>query len=213
MTFGSTSTSDNPLPITLIEFEGALKEDENAVKLNWSTASETNNDYFLIQRTEGQSFSDAAPNEVEWRNIGRKEGYGDSYIKRDYSFIDEEPHHGDNFYRLKQVDKDGTYEYHEIINVNTLEDPDLSGQSSLSVHPNPLSGDKLEITFNNILDQEAEVEILNLKGRVIKSEKLEIGLGSEVTKPLRLDHSLDPGVYSVRVSTDKENLSKNLIVR
>ena len=84
-----------PLPISLISLEGMLID--NAVKLNWATASEVSNDYFTIYRS-----SDG----LQFEKIGTKDGSGNSSQLINYSFVDEDPLNGISYYRLSQTDFD-----------------------------------------------------------------------------------------------------------
>ena len=114
------------LPIELISFEGkALK---NTVELNWTTASEVNNDYVAIER------SDDAINFME---IGRIPGQGDTEEERSYTYVDKAPLQGINYYRLRQVDFNGDVNRHAIIAVEVeLEQV----ASKMNIYPNPSQG-------------------------------------------------------------------------
>lgn len=106
ITLGSSGL-DNPLPVELISFN-ALAENET-VKLNWTTASELNNDYFTVQHsTDG----------VEFTSLGIVDGKGTTQNVSNYAFTDNTPQAGINYYRLKQTDFDGTSSYSNIIAIN-----------------------------------------------------------------------------------------------
>lgn len=92
------------LPIELVSFEGRSYKYYN--QLTWVTVTETNNDYFLIERSE-----DA----YNWDSIGKVYGSGDSHTSIFYTFKDNSYSNTLNYYRLKQVDKNGKYEYSDII--------------------------------------------------------------------------------------------------
>lgn len=92
-----------PLPVSLLSFE-AEKSGSHAL-LTWITSQEINNNYFQIQRSEdGINFTD----------IGKVMGKGTTTTLQSYSFVDEKPLHGTTYYRLKQVDYDGAWEYSPI---------------------------------------------------------------------------------------------------
>lgn len=102
--YGKYGIPLTPLPVELISFSGENKGEENL--LLWSTASEINNDHFDVERSsDGESF----------RLLGKVPGNGNSTTELDYSFTDGHPDAGENYYRLKQVDYDGTYKYSDII--------------------------------------------------------------------------------------------------
>jgi hypothetical protein len=109
------------LPVELKLFTATPKNRQTA--LQFTTASELNNDYFEIQR---------AADSRNWEKIGRVDGAGTTQQQQDYHFVDERPLPGINYYRLKQVDYDGQYEYSEVLSVQ-LED---LGEP-IEVYPNP----------------------------------------------------------------------------
>jgi len=96
-----------PLPVELILFEGSNEETYNLLK--WSTASEKDNDYFLIERSQDGT---------NWTNINVTSGMGNSNTKVDYSFRDFTFTNDINYYRLTQVDFDGVRETFDVISIN-----------------------------------------------------------------------------------------------
>lgn len=134
------------LPIELIDFTAILKE--NVVHLDWQTASETNNDYFTIERSQDLQ---------NWELIATIDGAGNSTSTLSYSAQDFNPLFGTSYYRLKQTDFDGNYEYFEIQSI------DYSAAGVLSLYPNPFNnsikvqgpeGELEDIRFMNTLGQD-----------------------------------------------------------
>ncbi len=107
------------LPVEMTLFT-AERVDQTAL-LHWETASEHNNDYFLIQRMNILG---------DYVTIGRVEGNGTTSLPSTYSFTDESPQSGINYYRLKQVDYNGQFEYSDIRSVEFEEIPEFSPQIS-----------------------------------------------------------------------------------
>lgn len=102
-----TSGYSGPLPVQLTQFIGAAQGSVN--RLNWTTASEVDNAAFEIERShDGVNFS----------TCGSVQGAGNSSVVLQYSFVDASPFYETTFYRLKQIDFDGDYEYSDIISVN-----------------------------------------------------------------------------------------------
>jgi hypothetical protein len=97
----------NPLPVVLIAFSG--KQEGQAISLSWTTASEENNDYFVVEH---------ATDEMIFEERERVNGNGNSSQLNFYSSRDDEPAAGNNYYRLKQVDFNGAFKYSNIISVN-----------------------------------------------------------------------------------------------
>ncbi|MGG7665193.1 right-handed parallel beta-helix repeat-containing protein [Dyadobacter sp. BHUBP1] len=119
-TIFAASTEEHALPVELVSFKGAALETYNL--LQWETALEHNNAYFEVQRsTDGKTF---AP-------IGEHvPGGGDAYIISSYRFMDNAPAPGVNYYRLKQVDWDGTFALSRMIVVENK-------RSLATLYPNP----------------------------------------------------------------------------
>jgi len=110
----ASSTPANPLPIQLLRF--TAQSTGNAVELNWSTATEENNDYFSIQRSiDGNEFEE----------IGRMKGAGMSYSQIDYRYTDTRPLPGLVYYRLRQTDFDLKSTYSDMVSVDVAVDADF----------------------------------------------------------------------------------------
>jgi len=166
-----------PLPIELLAFD--VKPDGNSVHAVWLTATETNNDHFILERSK-----DA----INFESAGRVDGAGNSNEVLEYSFTDAEYYFGVNYYRLKQVDFDGQYSYSEIRTVVMTE--------NLKVYPNPTS-DMLKIPTEIIEgqmlnEQNASIEIRNNTGEVILTSGFSPTL--DVTR-------LPVGYYSLQLLT------------
>ena len=108
LTVAATATSFSPftqgsgggaLPIDLVSFEGECENNET--ELEFTVASQQNNDYFSIYRSQ---------NTTEWSSVGEIEGAGNTSTQMTYKWIDENPMSGNNYYRLVQTDYDGTSE-------------------------------------------------------------------------------------------------------
>lgn len=138
-------TTNSALSTELIDFSANYLEQEKIVALNWRTASEINNDYFMIEKSEDTS---------NWKELDRIDGQGTTSIISNYTSTDEAPSIDViNYYRLKQVDYDGSFSYSEIKSVFI---PNSSKQKIL-VHPNPISAGS-EINFTN----QSRIKAINL---------------------------------------------------
>src|SRR5579862_1829267 len=109
------------LPITISQFRGTLLSG-NAVELRWMTESETNSDYFFVQKS-----SDG----ISWSDIAKLSAQGNSSQPVSYTALDNQPEAGQNYYRLEEVSRDGAINYSQIISVA---DPSAI---SLKLFPNP----------------------------------------------------------------------------
>jgi hypothetical protein len=175
------------LPIELISFEGSCNE--NKVYLKWATASETNNDYFTIERTaDGVSF------EI----LGIVDGAGNSYQTKYYTYTDAKLLKGISYYRLKQTDFNGKYKYSNIISVNCIN----NNIGKINVYPNPITNElMIEIEGNS---EPVNFEILNVSGQVVFK-------GNLVEKTTVQTSNFAPGVYLIKFISDKTYELKKII--
>jgi hypothetical protein len=180
----SNSWADGPLPVKLTSFEANVNDETTL--LTWSTSSEINNKGFEIERsTDGENFE----------MIGFVRGAGNSNILNTYLFKFESNETA--FYRLKQIDFDGVYEYSKIVFVsNNL----LDDQTELL--PNPFVN---EISIQNE-DGIVKVEIIDVTGKVVVSEEI---LNS--TKVLVNTETLKAGLYYLKVQTAHSIETKRVI--
>lgn len=151
-------TPVNPLGIDLTRFEGFI--DGKKIKLEWTTISETGNDYFDVERSSTLK---------NFETIGRIEGAGYSSTIINYSFYDTAPLTGTNYYRIKQTDFNSNNSFSTIIAVNNN-----SGKpGNLVISPNPAT-DFIYVTFPR-LDENYEINILNTFGcSLIRSENVQL---------------------------------------
>ncbi|MCW3071690.1 MAG: hypothetical protein JWO44_1580 [Bacteroidetes bacterium] len=168
----------NPLPIELLSFTGVAGTDGNL--LSWSTATETNNDYFELERG-----SDAST----FVSIGTIDGHGNSSSVLNYDFPDHHPMPGINYYRLKQVDFNGDYTYSNAIAIDTEED------SFVLAYPNPSSSQQVSV---GVSENISEISIYNMMGEVVYHSGLVSG------KTFSVD-VLAKGVYVIKaISSDNK---------
>ncbi|NNC83840.1 MAG: T9SS type A sorting domain-containing protein [Flavobacteriales bacterium] len=154
------------LPVELLYFDA--KTSGSGVQLDWATASEVNNSHFIIQNSvDGMQFSE----------LGRMMGAGNSSIQLDYSFHDDVPPHGLSYYRLLQVDYDGTTTTYDPVVVEYQRD-----ESTFGLYPNPAS--TMIHILNSNPDRIYMVKIVDRSGKRILSR---IGQESIDVSELRPD--------------------------
>lgn len=137
-----------PLPVELINFQA--QANNSSVDVTWQTASEKNNDYFIVQKSK-----DA----INWEFVEEVNGAGNSVELLDYAIEDRSPFLGVNYYRLKQVDFDGKVTWSEIRSVV------FDAKGGVMIYPNPV---KEQLFFAN-LPEEAEIIINDVQGNFILS--------------------------------------------
>ena len=139
----------------MLSFSASIKN--HTVLLQWQTASEINNDYFIVERS-----SDA----LSWESIGYVNGNGNSNSVISYSFNDNQPLFGVSYYRLKQIDFDGAFEYHGVIAV------DFSHNSSTDIKLFQNSPNEIKISITKVVGR-GQIIVSDLTGRIITSFTLE----------------------------------------
>lgn len=180
-----------PTPVKLASFEVSKKTD-NAL-LNWVTVSEENNRGFNIEHSiDGKN----------WTTIGfipTKSKDGNSSGILNYSFTDQKPVKGINYYRLKQVDIDGKVEY------STIQKVTFGGlNSTVLIYPNPA---KNHVVIEG-LNSRTEIEIINALGQVIHLE-------TTLSNSLNLKTDQFPaGMYYINIKQqDKKNQIEKVMIR
>ena len=149
--FRITVYSTSTLPIELIEFTAAPVGNE--VHTNWVTATELNNDYFLVERTVDG---------VLFETIGVVDGSGTSSFAHSYELTDPNPLEGISYYRLKQIDFNGVYSYSPFASVTFMR------QTETSVYPNPSSDGVFTFLQDNQY-KENEVAIFSADLKLVKT--------------------------------------------
>ncbi len=135
------------LPIELAKFEARASKAD--AEINWVTASESNNDYFEVEHsTDGVSFT----------RLTFIQGAGFSDVPVSYQYRHKNIPDGDNFYRLKQIDFDGSHTYSEIAHVHQ------ENSSQLEIFPNPVVD---YLNFSHAI-HESSIQIYDVHGRLLE---------------------------------------------
>jgi hypothetical protein len=181
------------LPVTLVSFTGTLVEDY--VQLNWETASEFNNDFFQVEKSQdGRNFF----------SIGIVPGAGTTSLPQYYDLIDDKPFLGDNYYRLKQVDYDGTFEYSRTIVVNV--GGEVTKNGFIGVYPNPTEG-WVRASISSLRDQQVFIKIMDVTGRLMTTKNVNLGRG---INNIDLDLGFYPAGSYILSFTDSQGMEHNV---
>ncbi|MDA3819204.1 MAG: T9SS type A sorting domain-containing protein [Candidatus Delongbacteria bacterium] len=181
----------DPLPVELIDFDAECEN--NQVTLSWSTASETNNDYFTVMKSY---------NGFMFKPIGKVEGQGNSNFMQNYSFLDDGFSKGIVYYQLKQTDFDGTTERSKIIKF----DCGTAKENIIIINED----DKFVINFENALSNSYSLHLYNNLGQLVMKKDITLTDKTQTTTipvtPLR------PGIYIVIISSDISMESARLFI-
>jgi len=194
--FALASTSiNNPLPVTYKYFEASAGPYSNL--LEWVTLSEINADYFLVQRsTDG----------LEWTEVGSVSANGNSTSEIKYQLTDLNVDESVLYYRLKQVDFDGAYEYSEI----RVIDRESKVNPEVHIYPNPVRRDgTATISLSNFSDSRPLVSLISMQGLKVFQRQLNLSPSHKFDVDLS---TLTKGTYIIRVESSGETMIRKLIV-
>lgn len=185
--------SSGSLPVSWLNFTAT--RNNKAVMVQWSTAAEINNRHFEIQRS-----SDG----INFLSIGQVNAGGAPSGVQQYLFNDMQPFSGTNYYRLKQVDKDGKFAYSSVA---TVQMP--SNKTMYTLSPNPASS-QVRLQFHSKMEQ-ASVRIIDLNGKTVyQLNKTLINAGEILQLPLQ---GFARGYYLVAIETATDRFREKLIVQ
>jgi hypothetical protein len=165
------------LPVTFLSFNGELLQDKR-VYLDWKAAIDTQTDRFEIERSA---------NGNQFTQIGT--------VNHDalFQFIDRQPLLGNNFYRIRQVDKSGEFVYSKTINVS------LTNSFSLSVYPNPVQ-EELTVSIYTNRPEKFHIQLLDMQGSILKN--VTITAGTTLVRKLDM-RAMAPQLYTLRIIDEK----------
>lgn len=174
---GAVQAGASSLPVELSSFVG-INENSSKIILSWQTATELNNSKFIIETShQGETF----------QRIGEVAGAGTTTEPQNYSFTHHTPSAGINYYRLKQVDFDGTFEYSKVIAINA------PGSNDVFAFPNP-AREKISVQYDQSKGA-GNIQLLDALGRRINANIAGYAGNYEVTLP----ESLARGTYWLKV--------------
>ena len=194
-TVGSTDGSSS-LPIELTSFTAIPSE--NHVILSWTTSSETNNDYFVLERSiDGEN----------WDHIFTCDGAGTSTETHIYSFYDANDLDGILYYRLMQTDYDGTISYSEIRSVSFR-----NNDIMVIAYPNPSRCSEMNLYIKAPVSETIDIIITNMLGTIVSEGKIEL-TEKQVRANLFDLCKLAPGTYNIMVRGTSFLKNKKIVIQ
>jgi fibronectin-binding autotransporter adhesin len=189
-------TGSAPLPVQLLSFTATRQG--TTVRAAWATASEKNSAYFVVQRSaDGRTFSD----------VQRVAAQGNTLVRHDYAATDAQPLPGTSYYRLRQVDLDGTVAYSPVA---TVRFSDEQAAPSLAVYPNPTAGQRFQVLATGLGATGGTVQLFDNVGRLVLTQTAPVGAAEATIQPTR---PLASGMYLVTWQTaDGRKLTTKLAV-
>ena len=179
---GTTTYNATTIALEITSFTAEAFVIEHKVKLEWITHNETTTNYFLVERSlDGENFTP----------LSKIQGLGSKGITRTYSFIDENAVSGVNYYRVKQIDLDGSFYSSRVQTVLVKE------KGGVAVFPNPTRSEVF-IKFQDV-SIEADVDILDLTGKIVKIINHTDGWNGTYRADLS---ALPRGIYFLKIHQD-----------
>jgi len=159
------------------------------IDLDWETASELNNDYFTVEKSmDGRTFTP----------IAEVAGSGTSTEPIRYSYTDNDPFIGANYYRLRQTDFDGTESYSNVILLEYLS----TERIEYKVFPNPTTGNQFIAAVVGLLpDQTVNIEVTDLAGRRYMNTSYKADLSGKVYESIDFPDHAPAGTYIVKINS------------
>jgi hypothetical protein len=188
----NSSNCINSLPVELTNFDATASG--SGVKINWTTISEHNSEKFTVEYSN---------NGIDFSQVVSLPSKGGEGVFTDYEADHSDPKIGAAYYRLKQIDKDGSFTYTSLKQVNITEK-----SATVRIIPNPAS-DIVELNFYNASNGENVIEIEDVLGKVVLKENSKTAIGN--TK-VQIDVSeLNAGIYFVKLSARDNKARVKLI--
>ena len=200
-TFGSNTNAYNPLSVELISFNATYTSPD--VFINWSTASESNNAYFTVEKSS---------NATDFYSIGIVQGKGTTSVQNNYSLIDSKPANGTNYYRLRQTDYNGKSTISEIVAINISNS--AANDFGFDIYPNPIfSSESTSIKVSNF-DSEKEILVVvyNILGVKMFSKILVTDKSGNLDSILDSASKLPVGAYIIVGTCLNQTFKKYLII-
>lgn len=169
--FGVGVGQGSILPIKLTYFSAKKSDYNDDVLLQWNTAAEINNDHFELEVATEMTVD----GKLDFRKFGELPGAGTSSIPHDYDYTDDEPgKSGMRYYRLKQIDYDGTFTYSDIQPLSFGDKVELS-----ELYPNPVTN-ILHFTIESSAEKDITISIYNLTGQEVYRNPVHLNEGSNM---------------------------------
>jgi hypothetical protein len=182
MTGFGTAPSFSTLPIELVSFASNC-ENNNTVSVNWTTASEHNSDYFIVEKSRDGS---------TWNELKKIAAGGNSTQLINYSVTDASDINGTVYYRLSQYDIDGASKVYDIVSTNCSAENELA----MVAYPNPSNG-QFTVKIENAIGGNYTLGITDVQGKPIEQQIIQLETGTKVVKLNPI--GLKPGVYLLQI--------------
>ena len=183
------------LPVVLENFSGKL-ESKGSVRLDWKTSTEVNASYFLIERSN---------NAQVYTPIGKVAASG-AGMGGSYSITDYLPENGVNFYRLKMVDHDGSFEYSRIVNITTKD----KKAETIAITSAVSGNGNVQVNINSTEAKNVSLQVLDAAGKLILNNKISVNKGMNLVSK---NIPLASGIYHINLLSGTEKTTRTVVFR
>lgn len=190
-------SAGSALPVEFTHFE--VEMENGKPLLSWGTAMEKDNDYFEVQRSTNGS---------NWEKIGEVKGAGNTMAPQSYEFMDEETAAPQVFYRLRQVDYSGDFDFSKTVSIN-LNDNGTSQNALVmgNVFPNPVQN-QLTLPFTTSNAGEVQIMVSNSAGKVLYNKRIQAVVGEN-------EHQIsfaqfENGIYLLQVAANGKIMTQKV---
>ena len=194
-----------PLPIELLYFSARKNNTPTGavVDINWETITETNNEYFDVERSVDNVRFERIGTVLAKKTTGNKT----------YNLIDKNPLAGTSYYRLKQVDNNqngnGKTTYSKSVSVNFGE----KNVGTLDIFPNPTTQDNIGLALYGEKEESYQISISNMEGKVIFSQNIKTDVSGKYKATLAMQTTLAQGVYVMKAVSENNVFVKKIIIQ
>ncbi len=168
----------------------------SGIEVDWVTEYDSNVDRYEIEKSD---------NNRQFTKAGIVLAYANKLLTNTYTWLDNIPNEGYNYYRIKEVDKTGGVQYSEVVNVKTSDK-----KESFEVYPNPLTGDHLTVRLNNIVSGKYTVNLLNANGQRMFS-KIINHEGGSASETITCNSGFPAGYYNVQITGNGKSFIKRVV--
>lgn len=183
------------LPVTVTNVRGYQKD--RGIQVDWTAQQEINIEHYEVEKST---------NGVEFATAANVRATGNSGINQSYGWFDANPVQGNNYYRIKIVERTGAVKYTQIVKVTIG-----SGASSVSIYPNPVKGTTMNVYFTNMSKGKYAVVLYDNAGRQVYKSSVE-HTGGSATYNLSLGKAISKGNYKLYVSDSESEQTESVII-
>jgi Secretion system C-terminal sorting domain len=193
-----TNAFASPLPVTFTSVKGYLLN--NKIGIDWKVENEINIDKYEVERSA---------NGTDFIKVNSYAVTSLHSATASYSWLDDHPIGGNNFYRIKSVDHNGSKKFSQIIKVKTGK----ANAGSITIFPNPVKGNVVNLQFTNQPTGTYQVILFNNNGQVMFSGSLPVN-SSNISQTIFANKKLADGIYQLEIKAPDNTISvKQVIVQ